>query len=298
MDSKTLLYRLRIPLIEKDYGKTAAEVLQTCALVAEFAQDHTPDQVKSFQEQVRINPQVWSRLISLHKDPRLRKHLEHLPSCYTALYAIHRMKDEEIEASVQQGVITPTVSSHRILRWTQDNRSISGEIVPPWRCLVVFDQEIDSNDFRVMRRRMDQIAQEYCAKLISESDYIAQDPKESKDKRDLLQRLESKILELAMPMFVRMKEHQRSRAGVAQVEDFLHVDLITFGSVLRADAKYFAGGKNSYQPIYVYRLALEFLRTQSRSQRFNCKRRLRQLLEAQPDLRECIHEVMDVYMSR
>jgi hypothetical protein len=297
MDDSTLRYKLTIPLIEKDYGDTASEVLKTCALVAEYAQEHTPDQIKAYQERVGINSQVWLRLLALHRDERLKKHLQDLPASYTALYAVSRMKDEEIEAAIQQGIITKKASSHSILRWTKENRQLSSDAVPPWRCLVVFNEEIDSNDFVVMRRRMEKIVQEYGAKLISEAEYIAPDPKESKLKQELLQRLELKILELAMPMHVRMTEHQRSRAGVARVEDFLEVDLITFGSVLRADARYFAGGKHSYQPIYVYRLAFEYLKTDSRSQRFNYKRRLKQLGDVQPDLRECIDEVMTTYMS-
>ena len=80
MDDKTFRYKLLIPLTEKDYGKSAREILQTCALVAEYAQEHTPDQVKAFQERVEINPQVWLRLLALHRDERLKKHLEHLPS--------------------------------------------------------------------------------------------------------------------------------------------------------------------------------------------------------------------------
>jgi len=297
MDDATLRYKLEIPLLEKDYGNNAAEVLGTCALVAEYAREHTPDQIKTFQKTVSINPQVWLRLLALDRDERLKKHLEHLPPSYTALYAIHRMKDAEIDAAVQQGIITPTASSHSILRWTQDNRSISGEAVPPWRCLVVFGEEIEKKDFVEMRRRMDQIAQEYGAKLIGEVEYIPLESKEDREKIDLMQRLECKILELAMPMHVRMTEHQRSKTGVGRVEDFLEIDLMTFGSILRADAKYHEGGKNAYPPIYVYRLALEYLGTDSRSQRFNYKRRLKQLAESQPELSGCIDEVFAEYMT-
>jgi hypothetical protein len=297
MDEKTFLYRLKIPLIEKDYGNTAAEVLKTCALVAEYAQEHTPEQIKSFQEEVSINTQVWSRLIALHKDSRLKKHLEQLPASYTALYAVSRMKDEEIEAAIQQGIIHPEASSHSILNWTKEKRLVGGETVPPWRCLVVFEEEIGIQDGIQMRERMNKIAQEYGAKLISEADYIPSESKENQIKRGFIERLELTIVELATPIFVRMTEGERSKASVTRVEDFLEVDLMTFGSVLRADAKFFEGGSNVYQPIYVYRLALEYLKTDSRSQRFNYKRRLKQLADAQPDLTQCIDEVMQTILS-
>ena len=298
MDDQTLRYKLTIPLIEKDYGSNAAEVLETCALVAEYAHEHTPDQIKAFQERVSINPQVWLRLLALHRDERLKKHLNDLPASYTALYAVSRMKDEEIDAAIRQGIIHSSASSHAILHWTKEKRLVSGETVPPWRCLVVFEEEMDSKDFGVMRRRINKVAQEYGAKLISELDYIPSNSKEDKAKVDLINGLELKIVELAMPMYVRMTGHQKSREGIGRPEDFLEVDLMTFGAVLRSDAKYFEGGKNAYSSIYVYRLALEYLRTDSRSQRFNYKRRLRDLAVKQPDLGELVGKVLETYMSR
>jgi hypothetical protein len=85
MDKNTRFYKLEIPLLEKDFGNSAREILQTCALAAQYAQEHTPDQVKAFQEKVEINPQVWLRLLALHRDERLKKHLEHLLSQFAKL---------------------------------------------------------------------------------------------------------------------------------------------------------------------------------------------------------------------
>ena len=296
MDDATLRYKLTIPLIEKDYGDTAAEVLKTCALVAEYAQEHTPDQVKVFQENVEINPQVWLRLIALHKDERLKQHLKHLPASYTALYAVSRMKDEQIEAAIKQGIIHPSASSHAILAWSKQNRLTNGEAVPPWRCLVVFDQDLEEEELMDMRSRMNQIAQEYGARLIGESNYIPPESESNQVRKDLMYQLERQIVEMATPMLVRMTERDRARAGVDQPEDFLTIDMMTFGSVMRRDAKFHESGRNSYTPVYVYRLVLEYLRTDSRSQRFNYKRRLKQLAEVQSDLRECIHAVMTTYI--
>ena len=297
MDDKTFRYKLQIPLIEKDYGNNAVEVLRTCALVAEYASEHTPDQIKAFQENVGINPQVWLRLLALHRDERLKKHLEHLPTSYTALYAIHRMKDEEIDAAVQQGVIHPKASSYTILNWSKEFRVTSGEDVPPWRCLVVFDQAVDGADLADMQSRMNQIAQEYGAKLIGEQDYSPADLREDVIKKEWMGRLAFEIRTLALPVFQRMTEHDRLRAGIEHIDDFLNNDLIAFGGILRNDAKFHQGGVHYSSPLYVYRLALEYLKTDSRSQRFNYKRRLRDLAVKQPDLKELIGEVLETYMT-
>ena len=297
MDDKTFRYKLLIPLTEKDYGNSAREILQTCALVAEYAQEHTPHQVWELCDKSRHNPQVWGRLLALHRDERLKKHLEHLPASYTTLYAIHRMSDEEIEVAVEQGVIHPGASSHTILKWSKEFRLTSGECVPPWRCLLVFEQALKDEEFVDMQSRMNQIAREYGAKLIGEQDYAPVGSKEEAIKKEWISRLEFEIRTLALPVFVRMTEHDRSRAGIEHVDDFLSIDLVAFGTILRSDAKFHQGGVHYSSPLYVYRLALEYLKTDSRSQRFNYKRRLKQLAEKQLDLKDLIDEVLETYMK-
>ena len=298
MDDKTFRYKLLIPLTEKDYGNSAREVLQTCALAAEYAQEHTPDQVKAFQEKVEINPQVWLRLLAIHRDERLKKHLEHLPASYTTLYAIHRMRDEEVEAAVQQGVIHPGATSHSILLWSKQNRQRTGRGKPPWRCLMVFDQEIGGGEFQVMRWRIDEIAREYGARLMSEWDYIQSESATVDRKQQKIAELERKISELASPVYDAMIESERNNAGVKSPSDFLHIDIPTLGLITRpAYDRLSKGRQRLYSDSYVYRMALEFLKTDSRSQRFNYKRRLKQLAEKQLDLKVLIDEVLETYMK-
>ena len=298
MDKDTRFYKLEIPLLEKDYGRSAKEVLETCALVAEYAQEHTPDQVKAFQEKVEINPQVWLRLLALHRDERLKKHLEHLPASYTTLYAIHRMKDEEVEAAVQQGVIHPKASSLHILSWSKQNRQRSGEGIPPWRCLMVFDRELENKEYNVMRMRVKNILQEYGARLMSEWDYIQPDTTKKERKEQVIDELETKVLELALPFHERMTEREKNQAGALELENLHHIDIMTFGWITRPAEDINAKAmKHQYTPPYVYKLALEFKKTGSRSQRFNYKRRLKQLAEKQPDLKDLIDEVLETYMK-
>jgi hypothetical protein len=298
MDKNTRFYKLEIPLRAGDYGRSAHEVLETCALVAEYAQEHTPDQVKAFQEKVEINPQVWLRLLALHRDERLKKHLEHLPASYTALYSIHRMKDEEIDAAVQQGVITPSASSHAILSWSKQNRQRSAEGVPPWRCLMVFDRKIDEREYYEIRRRINEITAEYGAHLVSEWDYIQPQTAQDEYKKQKIAVLEKKVLGLALPSHERMTEREKDQAGALELENLLHIDIMTFGWITRPAEDINAKAmRHRYTPAYVYKFALEFQKTDSRSQRFNYKRRLKQLAEKQPELKELVDEVLATYMS-
>jgi hypothetical protein len=299
MSSLPPFRRLFFSLVNKDYGNTAAEVLETCALVAQYAEERTPDQVMAFQESVHINPQVWLRLIALHRDERLKQHLEHLPPSYTTLYAIHRMGDEELDAAVQQGVIHPKASSHSILFWTKQNRQQLGQEIPPWRCLVLFDQELDRDEFVEFQVRVNQVAHEYGARLVSESDFSHMKVSKADSSYKMIAELEQKILELSEPLYNRFTERDRHQLGAAFLENLCDVDIVTFAMITRPDSDIHSKSKrHHYSSPYIYKIALEFLKADSRSKRFNYKRRLKQLAEKQPDLKKEIQEVLETYMKR
>lgn len=299
MDDKTFRYKLLIPLIEKDYGNSAREILQTCALVAEYAQEHTPDQVKAFQERVQINPQVWLRLQALHRDERLMKHLEILPASYTTLYAIHRMSDEEVEAAVQQGVIHPTASSHSILSWINEFRETSAAKVPPWKCLILPTRELNPAEICRITDHINQIAKEYGCRFVSASDYIA--PKRDKfaDRKALLPALQKELLHLLEPKFNALSEIERKSLGISSLQDCLHLDGISFlkllfpGLPLRGRL----ASQRKYEKDYVLKMAQDFIMTNSRSTRFNLKRRLNELRQSVPELAVVIDEVLETYMK-
>lgn len=298
MEPQTLLYQLKIPLIEKDYGNTAAEVLQTCALVAEYAQEHTPEQVKAFQESVQINPQVWSRLIALHKDKRLKAHLERLPKSYTALYAISRMDDQEIEDAVKQGIIHPQASSHSVLAWTKEFRQSSGAEVPPWKCMVLPSKVLNPADISLLTARFNQVAEEFDCRFVDASDYIP--PKRDKyaDRKALLPALQQELLKLLEPKYLALSERERHSLGISCLHDCLHLDSTAFLKFLFPDlpARGRLASQRKYEKDYVLKIAQEFILTDSRSTRFNLKRRLASLKETRPELIEVIDYVVSTYM--
>ena len=57
------------------------------------------------------------------------------------------------------------------------------------------------------------------------------------------------------------------------------------------------GEDTAYGEDYVIKIAYEYLKTRSRSQRFNYKRRLKDLAMKQPDLEVLIDEVLERYMG-
>ena len=118
-------------------------------------------------------------------------------------------------------------------------------------------------------------------------------------KQQKIAELEQRILELAKPFHERMSEQERLQAGALILENLLHLDVMTFGWITRPDSELNSRAmRHRYTPAYVYKFALEFQKTDSRSQRFNYKRRLKQLAEKQPELKDLIDEVLETYMGK
>ena len=164
---------------------------------------------------------------------------------------------------------------------------------------MVFDQEIDAKDLSALRFRINQVAREYGARLVSEWDYIPEDSEQDNRKKQVIQELEQKVLEFAKPYYERMTEHERNQSGAQELENLLHLDVRTVGWITRPDEDIHAKAMAyKYTPAYVYKFALDFQKTDSRAQRFNYKRRLKVLAEKQPDLQVLIDEVLETYMTR
>jgi hypothetical protein len=299
MDKNKRILKLETLLLKGDYGRSAAEVLETCALVAEYTQEHTPDQVKAFQEKVSINSQVWLRLLALHRDERLKRHLEHLPASYTTLYAIHRMSDEEVEAAVQQGVIHPRASSHTILSWSKEIRETNSAEVPPWKCLVLPAKELNPADISRMTERFNQVAKEFGCRFVSASDYIPPKKDRFSHRKNKLPALQKELLQLLEPKFNALSWIDKKSIGVSCLQDCLFLDWSAFYKLLfpGLPLRGRLAAQRKYEKDYVLRMAQDFILSDSRSTRFNLKRRLAELQQSVPELAAVIDEVLETYMK-
>jgi len=262
----------------------------------EYMRNHTPEQESEFLERVSINPQVVGRLVGIHRDERLKKYLQYLPASYTALYAVTRMTDEEIDAAVQQGVLHPRASSHSILAWSKQVRIETDNKVPPWKFFVTFDRQLSSDELVELRNRIDMITREYDAKVLNEDDLRKCSRSEQPAIQGKIRELSQKMLESLAPYYEMLSEHDRSRRELNCLEDFLVVSLHKFGTMMHIPRRG-EDERSTYRSEYVYRIALEFMKTDSRSHRYNYKRRLQQLRESCPDLRDVINEVVESYMK-
>jgi hypothetical protein len=210
------------------------------------------------------------------------------------------MKDVEIDAALQKGVITSGSTSQAILSWVKEFREESAAEVPPWKCLILPSKELNPADVSRMTERFSQVAEEFGCRFVSASDYIP--PKRDKfaDRKALLPELQKELLQMLEPKFNALSWIEKKSLGISCLQDCLHLDGIAFYKLLFPGLPLRGRGaaERKYEKDYVLKIAQEFILTDSRSTRFNLKRRLFELRQSEPELAGTIDDVLETYMKR
>lgn len=298
MDNQARARKLRIDLIEKDYGDTAQQVLDLCDLVAEAESAWSSTELKAFLKEVGTNPMVWRRLFSISQDKRLPGLVENLPSSYTALYALTNFSDQELEEGIKEGVISTKSSSRQILDWVKQFRvgNGSGE-----RKTEVFYLRFNPNQTQEQRKNLIDalvaIAGEHGAQLVTDSEQLTKRYSVTQQRMEAGKVLRQELLVEVQDILPRVTEHECNRMGVASVGELVDSDLSIFGKFLTASAGSRIAMFEKYGSTYCKKIAYEHTQAEDRSQRFNYKRRLIQCKILCPNASEFIDDLFTSYMS-
>lgn len=296
MDDHGFRYKLLIPLVEKDYGNTAEEVLVTCSHVAEFAEQSSAQEIKELQQRVNINPQVWSRLILLSKDSRLWENRHRLPASYSALYAVSRLSDQEFELALDRNVIHTETSSHSVLGWTKEHRSLPESVQDRVKLYLCFTRTISSGKKEDLIRRLNEVAKEYGATIADQDAQVLSEKKGAESLVFLRKEIEFRLIENCATLFFNgMTEKERNSMELDTVGDFAHKPLPEYKRIANICRKRL-GQETACGEDYVIKIAYEYLKTDSRSQRYNYKRRLVTLAAKESGLTNFINETIKRYM--
>jgi hypothetical protein len=298
MGNQAWARKLRIDLIEKDYGDTAQQVLDLCDLVAEAESSWSYTELKAFLKEVGTNRMVWRRLFSIAQDKRLPPLVENLPSSYTALYALTNFSDQELEAGVKEGVISTQVSSRQILDWVKQFRVSNGSGESKAEVLYL---RVDPNKTQEQRKTLIDalvaIAGEHGAQLVTDPEQLTKRYTVAQQRVEAGKVLREELLKEVRGIYPLVTEEVRSRLGVASVGELDDADLSTFGQFLISAAGSRIAMFEQYGSTYCKKIAYEHTQAEDRSQRFNYKRRLIQCKALCPDASEFIDDLFTTYMS-
>ena len=298
MENRARARKLRIDLIERDYGDTAQQVLDLCELVAEAESSWSPAELKAFLKEVGTNRMVWRRLFSIAQDKRLSPLVKNLPSSYSALYALTNFNDQELEAGVKEGVISTKSSSRQILSWVRQFRVGNGSGESKAEVLYLrFDPNQAQEQRQTLIDALITIAGEHGAQLVTDPEQLTKRYSVNQQRMEAGKVLRKELLVEVQDILPRVMEQERNRMGIASVGELVDSDLSIFGQFLISAAGSRIAMFEQYGSTYCKKVAYEHTQSEDRSQRFNYKRRLIQCIALCPDASEYIDDLFTTYMS-
>jgi len=288
---------LRERLISGRYGETAGEVLDLCSAVQEADSTWTKEEISRFQKDVGINVQVWRRLLALARDPRLRQRSSHLPGSYTALYAISSLSDEALEFGLGYGELNSQSSSRDVQKWATRwslESSTDKRITPIY---LASDKDLSDEQIAAVLEELNKSAVEQGVLLT----LAPTDSRSFRQKRERLLKAEIALSELETDIEHFMYLGVDSiidHYSLEDIDELFEGDFKTFAQALLRICRSRVEMMDKFGVLYCYKIALEHFRADSRTQRFNYKRRLSHVASKYPHLRSTVQSIRKIYFEK
>ena len=181
--TQELADRLTAPLGSKDrFGRNGAAVLVTAGLVAAANASWDKGAIGAFQDNQKLHPKVWDKLVAIHKDQRLEPIKDLLPASYTAIYALVVMSDEEFSAAVaEEDLVTAGASSRSLLDWTKAYRLRGTGIGKEVPLTLVLPDDLTPQQHKILLSALQETAAEFGAHVLEGKGGIKQAGRFPKD---------------------------------------------------------------------------------------------------------------------
>jgi hypothetical protein len=289
------------------FGSTAAEVLETAALVAAANADWDKENVASFQKEQEIHQKVWGKLVSIARSQNLKDlPLQDLPASYTALYALEVMSPQELKAAVQDGLVRSDASSRSILDWTKAFRLRGTGIEQEIALTLVLREDLLPEQQQDLLDALSKVAEQFGAEVLEGKGGIRQAEVKSDQRKARAEEIEEELMRLLSPEVLNAPDELKQKFQVTSASDLIsgsREKLTGFLQMLKGkgDKKIFW---ENYGRAYCLKYALDFNLTESRAQRYQLKKRVTMALErwgienAVPGFQETAESVIRTYMIR
>jgi len=300
--------RLRSAAGSKDrFGATAAEVLETAALIAAADQDWDKATIAVFQDQQKIHQKVWGKLVSIAKSANLQSlPQEDLPAFYTALYALVVMTPQELKAAVAEGVLKiKPLSSRSILEWTKAFRLRGTGIEQEVPLTLVLRQEMTSEHQQDLLEALKQAADQFGADLLEGKGGVKQTSIKTDLRKVLAQQIEEDLMQEIGTAVAGAPDELKGKFQVQGPLDLIsgtREQFTGFFQVLEGKAKEVFWQK--YGRAYCLKIARDFNLTDSRAERYQLRKRLDMAIErwgierSIDGFKEIAEEIKATFMGR
>ena len=242
---------------------------------------------------------VWSKLLQIGLDDRLEGIKENLPSTYTTLHLVHCLSDEELKVGVEEGHVHPKVSQGSLNRWIKYFRfegrteQVPEDFSPMVK--VLGPASVPEEVLTRFKGDLDKLVSVYGFKTQYEEDQTMVTLRQQRSV-DRSQQMESRLTKDLRSTWDRAEESLKTLFSLSSLEDLVLAPMQTFTGFLNKVREGRDGFWSFHANDYIRKITLEYLKAPSRGQRFNYRRRLKEVAEKHTHLASRIQETLDIDM--
>lgn len=302
MEPSALQDLLRTALSRPGYGQTTEEILEACRLVAEAEQILNKKEIFDIQQENEISDQTWKRLISIGKNDDLWLLRDKLPAKQSSLYRLNLLEPSDIIIGVSKGLIHRGTTGRDIEEIIKRARINSRYKLSDRQIFFFEENRLDDQMFSELLEEINRIAREYkCCfdtenlENIRKTDAKYQYDKRMSDIRWLLrQDIENLQIVESLYAYEDFEDDHEKEDIRTELIDMSFRDFVTS---LMAITDSRESMMKDYGFLYCVKIAHEYWRTDSRSQRYNYKRRLIEVGTKYPHLEEDVDYVLEKFIN-
>ena len=276
------------------------DILRVCSVIRTAKETLNPVEFKDLRDDSPFSEKVWSKLLQIGLDDRLEGVMDALPPLYTTIHLIHCLTDEELASGVQDGHIHREVTQGSLNRWIRHQRFQKGsEVIPEdFRTLVqvITPPEVSEEVLEEFKEELEGLVSRYGFRTQYEDDHSMVEVRQQRS-QDRSQELVSVLTKDLETTWVEGEQDLKNLFSLTSLDDLVLAPMSSFTGFLNR----ISGGRNGFWSIhgvdYIHKVALEYLRTTNKGQRFNYKRRLKEVAESHPNLARKVQVILDKWMK-
>lgn len=304
--SRDLAQHLSAAAGSKDrFGNTIDAVLATAALIAAADWDWDKSAVRDFQRDQEIHPKVWGKLVAISKSKNLEKvPKKDLPVSYTALYALVVMKEEELATALEEGLLRRApgqepISSRSILEWTKAYRLRGTGIEHEIPLTLVLREELTEEQQQDLLSALQEVSGRFGAEVLQGKGGLKQATIKSESRKAMAQEIEAELLRLIGPDVLNAPEDLKTRFGISTAGDLVGGSRGTFtGFFQNLVGKVEGAFWQKYGRAYCLRIARDFNLTESRTERYQLRQRVKDAIKKNSSCVNRFDEVASGILAR
>lgn len=287
------------------YGGSACEILDSCQLVAQADKELNIKEIIDLREKLNISERIWKRMISLAHNQVITELCEKLPASFSALYRINLLPSHEQFIGITHGEIHKSSTTREIESWAKRRKIFYRYSLSDQQIYLFVGQKLSPEDLDQLIAEVNVVAREYgaCFDTDNLEEIRKKDAAYQYDKR--LKEIEARLVHTLKEQQILEEIHSDEIDEFDSLEDlysafegiYLKEPFSDFVQTLKGISKSRQHMMEEYGEIYCLKIAQEYWRTDSRSQRYNYKRRLKDVQEKYPDLSSYVQGLFREYID-